>query len=100
MKKTHTSALAGMLLLLLSTHSFAANTIKSIDGCLLKIYNERGNETNVVNLKALDVFRYSSVLPGKTMVTLIYGGTGFIQIGQLPDKKVDELKTAYEQCVK
>jgi hypothetical protein len=100
MKNVKITALTGILLLLSCANTHAANTINSIDGCLLKLYNDRGKETNIINLKSLDVFRYSYFSPSKARVTLIYGGTGFIEIGQLSDKSFTELKNAYEKCAR
>ena len=95
--RTTLLTLSGVLLLLLSTSAYSVNTIKSIDGCLLNLFNDKAKETNIVNLKSIAVLRYSKAVPNDITATLIYGA-GFVQIGRLSNRKLDQLNDAYEFC--
>ena len=88
---------SGVLLLLLSTSAYSVNKIKSIDGCLLNLFDDKAKETNIVNLKSIVVLKYSKAVPQDITATLIYGA-GFIQIVQLSSRKLDQLNDAYKFC--
>ena len=99
MKKLRTTLLtfSGILLLLLCTSGYAANTIKSIDGCLVNLINDKSKETNIVNLSSINVLRYSKDASGDSTVRLIYG-VGFVEISQVSKGKLNQLLNTYKYC--
>ena len=96
--KTAILTISSVLLLSLSTSTFADPEIESIDDCVVTIYNKSRSYTRLINLKNVDAIKGYKIKGDNVKIDLVSGGAEIGSILHLSAKKVKEITALYKKC--